>query len=106
MRFFARLNDHDGRRRELTRAKDEVLDKLERLVRNHADPKELEAVFPEVSAANAKIVEENIQFFNSTSDILSTEQRAKLILFERHFTRELREAMREVQRRHRRPDDQ
>jgi hypothetical protein len=105
VRFFARFNEHESRKRELAKAKDEVLDRLERLVRNHADAKEIEKMFPEVAAANAKLVGEGAQFFDSTSDILSAEQRAKLLLFERHFNRELREAMREAQRRRHRGDE-
>ncbi len=105
VRFFARLNEHDSKRRELAKTKDEVLDKLDRLVRNHADAKEIEAVFPEVQAVNAQLVDENSRFFNGTSDILSAEQRAKLLLFERHFDRELREAMREAQRRRHRGEE-
>lgn len=99
VRFFARFNEHETRQRELAKQRDEVLDKLERLVRNHADDKEIEKVFPEVIAAGDNLIEERHSFFVSTADILSAEQRAKLLLFERHFERELREAMREAQRR-------
>ena len=99
VRFFARFNEHENKKREIAKERDEVLDKLDRLVRNHADEKEIEKVFPDVLAMNGKIAEESVRFFNSTTDILSAEQRAKLLLFERHFERELREAMREAQRR-------
>jgi Spy/CpxP family protein refolding chaperone len=105
VRFFARFNEHESKMRELAKQKDEVLDKLERLVRNHADGKEIEKVFPEETAANENLAGENLRFFNSTTDILSSEQRAKLLLFERHFERELREAMREAQRRRHGPGE-
>lgn len=99
VRFFARLNEHENLKRELMKEKMDVLDKIERLVRNHADEREFEKLFPEVESANAKIVQEDGKFFNSLSDILSAEQRGKFLLFERHFERELREAMKDVQRR-------
>ena len=104
IRFFARLNEHESAKRELMKQRDEALDKIERLVRNHADDKEFEKVFPDVIAVNKKLGEENLRFFNGVSDILSTEQRGRLLLFERNFERELREAMKEA-RRHRRGEE-
>ncbi len=99
VRFFARLNEYEGAKRELMEEKMEGLDRLERLVRNRADEEEFEKVFPEVAAVNERIFEREVNFFNSLSDILSVEQRGKYLLFERHFEKELREAMREIQRR-------
>jgi Spy/CpxP family protein refolding chaperone len=99
VRFLPRMNEHEQRMRDLHKEKDEVLDKIDRLVRNRADDKEIEKVFPEFFAVDARMGEERQNFFNSTSDILTVEQRAKFLLFERHFERELREAMREVSRR-------
>jgi hypothetical protein len=102
VRFFARLNEHDNAKRDLMKAKMDLLDKIDRLVRNHADAKEFESMFPDVAAANVKIFDEDQKFFNGLTDILTAEQRGKLLLFERHFEQELRDAMREVQkRRHR-----
>jgi len=83
----------------LMKEKMDVLDKIERLVRNKADDKEFEALFPEVATINANLQLEDRKFFEGLSDILSAEQRGKFLLFERHFERELREAMREVQKR-------
>ena len=99
VRFFARLNEHEGARRELMEEKMEALDRIERLVRNRADEEEFEKVFPEVATVNERIFEREVNFFNSLGDILSVEQRGKYLLFERHFEKELREAMREIQRR-------
>jgi len=104
VRFFARLNEHDNVKRELMKEKMDILDKVERLVRNHAEDKEFEKLFPEVATANQEIIREDEKFFNSLSEILSAEQRGKYLLFERHFERELREAMKDVQRRRMRMD--
>ena len=101
VRFFARYNEFENARRELTRQKDESLDKIERLIRIKADAKEYEKYFSEVEAINRKIGEEKLKFFNGLSDLITIEQRAKLLLFERRFETELREAMREVQQRRR-----
>jgi Spy/CpxP family protein refolding chaperone len=99
VRFFARFNEHENTKRNLTKEKDEALDKIDRLVRNHGDEKEFERVFAEFETVSRKIGDEKLRFFNSVSDILSPEQRGKLLLFERRFEQELREALREGQRR-------
>ena len=101
VRFFARRNDFENTVRELSRQKDETLDKIERLIRNKADQKEYEKLFDDVEMLNRKIGEERLKFFNSLSDLLTIEQRAKLILFERRFENELREAVKEAQERRR-----
>jgi molybdopterin converting factor small subunit len=99
VRFFARLNEHDNTKRDLMKEKMDVLDKIERLVRNHAEEKEFEKLFPEVAALNEKLAQEDQKFFSGLSDIISAEQRGKYLLFERQFERELREAMRDIQHR-------
>lgn len=106
VRFFARYNEFENARRELNHQKDETLDKIERLIRIKADAKEYEKYFSEVESINRKTGEEKLKFFNGLSDLITIEQRAKLLLFERRFETELREAMREVQqRRHGRMGD-
>ncbi len=95
VRFIARFNEFENNRRDLNKQRDEILDKIERLVRNNADEKEIEKVFPEVEAIGRKIGEERLKFFNSLGDLLSVQQRAKLLLFERRFETELRDAVRQ-----------
>jgi homogentisate 1,2-dioxygenase len=99
VRFLARMKDFDNQRRDLMKSKMDLLDKIERLVRNDADDKEFEAMFPQVSAVDKRMMELNQQFFNGLGDILTVKQRGKYLLFERQFERELREAMRETRRR-------
>lgn len=100
VRFFPRLNEFENSRREIKKQKDEVLDKIDRLIRNSvSDQKEYEKLFAEVEAIDRKAGEEKLTFFNSLSDLLSIQQRAKLVLFERRFEAELRDAVREVQKR-------
>lgn len=106
VRFFARLNEHENAKRDLMKEKMEILDRIDRLVRNNAEEKEFAKEFADVAAVNERIFQEDGKFFDSLSDILSAEQRGKYLLFERHFERELREAMRDVQRRRMRMGDQ
>jgi Spy/CpxP family protein refolding chaperone len=99
VRFIARFNDWEKRRRELMSLKAEALDRIEKLVKENGDDKDIEKAFSEVQVIESKNVEERVKFFNSLSDILSVTQRAKFMLFERKFERELRDAVRETQRR-------
>ncbi len=101
VRFIARYNEFENARRDLTKQRNEVLDKIERLLRNNADSKEFEKLFTDVEVISRKIGEEKLKFFNGLADLLSIEQRAKLLLFERRFETELKEAVREVQQRRR-----
>lgn len=106
VRFFARLNEHEGRRRDLFKERGDVLDRIERLVRNHGDETEIQKEMDNVSTVDGKMMEEGKKFLGSLGDILTVEQRAKLLLFERRFEKELREAMREAQRRRHGADNQ
>jgi hypothetical protein len=94
VRFFARLKEHDQTRHELRKERNEVLDKIERLVRNHAPDQEYEQPFAEIAAIDQKMAQEGQSFISGLKDILTVEQRAKLMLFERRFEGELREAIR------------
>jgi hypothetical protein len=99
VRFFARLNEHEKMRRDLMDRKTEVLDRLDRMVRNEVEESEYRSMFPEVLAIDSELAAEDNRFFEKLNDILSEEQRAKFLLFGRQFQKELREALREVQRR-------
>ncbi len=105
VRFFARLNEFDKKRKELMKAKHEALDNLERLVKEKADEKELEKSFPAIVAFDQQLAAEKARFFSGLSDILTAPQRAKLLTFERKFEKELREAVRESQKRRMRTDE-
>jgi len=99
VRFFARRNDHENTIHSLMKEKNDRLDRIERMVRNAADPADIEKAFPDVLATEAKMHQEREKFFRSLSDLLTAEQRAKYLLFERQFERELREAMRDARQR-------
>lgn len=99
VRFFARRNDHEKALQSLMKEKNDRLDRIERMVRNAADPADIEKAFPEVLASEAKIHQEREKFFRSLPDLLTAEQQAKFLLFERQFERELREAMRDARQR-------
>ena len=101
VRFFARMNEHEKQKRELLKERDATLDRLERLLRVDASNAEFEKAFAEMADMDERIAAGEKEFFSGLSDILSIQQRAKMILFERRFGVELREAMKEQFRRRR-----
>ncbi len=103
VRFFARMHEFEKKKQAIMKEKDDLLDKIERLLRNRGDEAELKATFHAIEEREKKILEEELNFHQGLEDILSVEQRGKLFLFERQFHRELREAMREMQGRRQRP---
>jgi Spy/CpxP family protein refolding chaperone len=105
VRFFARMKDFEKKRHELQKAKGEALDKIEQAIKDGADDKTLEKLFPDVPAADVRIGEERAKFFSGLSDILTLQQRGKLLLFERSFERDLRDAIRETQQRKAKTED-
>ena len=105
VRLFARMKEHESLRRDLMREKGDALDKVERLIRNKSEDKEFEKAFEEVRVIEDKLIDSQRTFFAGLSDILSEVQRGKMLIFERRFEKELREAMRDAQRRRRQPLD-
>ena len=99
VRFFSRLKDHEDAMKAIMHDKMDLLDRLDKLVGSEADTKDMEKLFPEVLAVDDRMAKERAKFFNGLSDILSVQERAKYLLFERQFERELRDAMREVRQR-------
>jgi len=97
-RFFARLNEHDKQRRALQAAKTEALDRLERLLRNRAGEDEYPEAFNAVLDVQQKMGEEDRAFFESLKNLLTVEQQAKFLLFQRQFERQLRDALRQMRR--------
>jgi hypothetical protein len=105
VRLMARMSEHETTSRELMKERGEALDRVERLVRNKAEAKEYDKAFADVTAADDKVIAEKRKFFAGLADILTPEQRGKMLLFERRFEKELREAMREAQQRRRRGEN-
>jgi Spy/CpxP family protein refolding chaperone len=99
VRFIARFNEHEKGRRELMKLKNDALDRIDKLVSESADEREIEKAFPDALAIDVRMMEDRAKFHDSLSDILTIRQRAKLLLFDRKFERELRDAVRETQRR-------
>jgi hypothetical protein len=99
VRFITRFNDHEKQRREMMKQKGELLNRIDKLLQDSAAEREVEKLFPEALAIDVRMMEERTKFFNGLSDLLTVTQRARLLVFERKFERELRDAVRDTQRR-------
>lgn len=105
VRFFARLNENNKAKEDLHQRKMAALDKLERMVRNEVDSDEYRKVFPEVTERDKDIQALDARFFDGLGDILSEDQRARFLLFDRQFHRELQDALQTIQRRRHAPGE-
>ncbi|MBM4166000.1 MAG: hypothetical protein FJ218_03655 [Ignavibacteria bacterium] len=95
IRFFAKLNAHENTVHELQKHRNDLLDTLEILIKAKATDKSFERVFNMLFDIDPKITNERNAFHNEVKDLLSPEQMAKWLVFERKFWSEVRERMQE-----------
>ena len=95
LRFFSRRSEHRTKMEELTEQADEIITQMEVIFKSGKvyTEVELQSLIEEANAIHKQIVRKKSDFINSLDDILTTEQIAKLIIFERRFKDELRRAM-------------
>ena len=94
LKFFARKSEFDREVEEIQKAIDEKLDRMEQLVNSdNLQDEEFKTALDELNLMHTKLVENKTNFIKSLNDILSYQQIAKLVLFERKFREELRRAI-------------
>jgi len=95
LRFFSRRNEHQTKMEKLTEHADEIINQMEIIFKAGKvyTEEELKSLIEEANTIHSEIVQTKSNFINSLDDILTTEQIAKLIIFERRFKNELRRAM-------------
>ncbi len=89
LKFFARRNELHGKVDKLNDSLDTITDNLETKFSNGDDSGYKELVNKYLSIEK-QVASERTQFINSLYDILTTEQVAKLIVFEKRFREEIR----------------
>ena len=92
LRFFARKSEHQKQQDELQDRIREKIDNLEVIFKSGrvATVDELKKNINEINALQSELEKNRTDFINSLSDILSYEQIAKLLIFERKFRDEIR----------------
>jgi len=95
LRFFSRRNELHTKADNLTKRSDEIITQLEVIFKAGKvyTEAELKSLIVEANNIHTEIVQTKSEFINSLDDILTTEQIAKLIIFERRFKDELKRAM-------------
>ncbi len=95
LRFFSRRNELQKKIDSLTERSDKIIIQMENIFKDGKEytEAELKSLIEETNTINAEIVQSKSDFINSLDDILTTEQIAKLIVFERRFKNELKRAM-------------
>jgi hypothetical protein len=95
LRFFSRRSEHQTKMEKLTEHADEIITQMEVIFKAGKvyTEEELKSLIEEANTIHTAIMQEKSKFLNSLDDILTTEQIAKLIIFERRFKDELKRAM-------------
>jgi hypothetical protein len=89
LKFFARRNESRDRIDKMNDSLDAITDSLESKFSKGDDP-DYKSLVNKYLSIEKQIAVEHTQFVNSLYDILSNEQVAKLIVFEKRFREEIR----------------
>ncbi|HTX19475.1 MAG TPA: hypothetical protein VMG34_12540 [Bacteroidota bacterium] len=98
VKFVTRYDTHQDVMREYDKERNELIDRLDSLARADAADNAFDEVYAGLLEIDKKIADERQNFLNQLKEILSNKQIAEYIVFERNFIRELRQAVRDVQR--------
>ena len=92
VRFFARQGENRRKMRDMEKQSREMLVKINKNLDDKSDKNnsELKKSIDEYLKITVQIQKERMNFINSLSDILSTEQIARLLVFEKNFRDEIR----------------
>lgn len=102
IRFFTRYNKFEEELRDLERERNGIIDDLETQLKEGEKVESLEKGFDDLLAMGQKMADARVRFYKEIRGMLTPEQVAKLIVFERNFNRDLRDIIQDVQRERRR----
>lgn len=92
LRFFARQSEHKKQQDEIQDKIHTNSDNIEALLKSEktVSSEELKSKIDEINKLQLQLEKNRVDFINSLSDILSYEQIAQLIIFEKRFRNEVR----------------
>ena len=92
LRFFARRSEHQKQQQEIQDKIDKKIEDLDVIFKSGrvATIEEIKSDINEITSLQSQLEKNRVEFINSLSDILSYEQIAKLLIFERKFRDEVR----------------
>ena len=100
LKFFGRRNELKRKVDDLLNDQREVLIKLQSLLESDKSDGEYDALIEKTLNTNTLISEEKNRFIKSLNDILSREQIAQYIIFERKFRSDIKDLLIERGRKH------
>ena len=101
LRFFSRRSEHMRGQKNLMDSRKELLKELEKKIQNEEiiSADDYDTYFDKLTHSAKQMLTNKLEFYGSLSDILTSEQIAKLVVFEFSFMREIRKIMRKERRR-------
>lgn len=92
LRFFARRTEHKKQQDEIQQRIQQKIDDLDVVFKSGrvATVEEIKKSINEINELQLKLDKNRVDFINSLSDIMTYEQIAKLMIFEKRFRNELR----------------
>ncbi len=94
--------ERQAQTRELQRQIDDLHDELEAALDEDESEAELRAIRSKIEEKRNALHENRTRFYRDAEEYLTPRQMAELMVFERNFTRDIRQYMREAQRERRR----
>ncbi|MCK5457863.1 MAG: hypothetical protein KAI45_12110 [Melioribacteraceae bacterium] len=90
LRFFSRRNSHQGIQKEIAFKRDSLLTQLNKKIDEDDNKVDYQKEINEILNIDKQLLDERVRFFKSLDDILSYEQIAELLIFEKKFKSEIR----------------
>lgn len=98
VKFVGRYNKHQDTMHGFEKDRNVLVNKLDEQTQSDVKDSEYDETFNNLLNLDKKISDERLQFLGEIKEVLSRRQVAEYIVFERNFARELRQAIRDVQR--------
>jgi hypothetical protein len=102
IRFFSRYDKFEEEVRGLERERNRIIDHLDSLLKQGEKAEAYRKDFDELVSLGQKVANARMRFYNDIRGILTPQEVAKVIVFERDFGRELRDIIQDVRRERRR----
>ena len=96
IKFFLRYNKQMESLREIGKKRNELINHLQSLSASNSENEEMDQCIKDILLIDEKIASEKTNFINEIKEILTLKQVADYIVFERNFTKNLRELVRET----------
>ena len=95
-KFLARYNQRMEKMRAAERTRGEIVDRLDQQIAANASEAEFAQTFAALAEQEKKMFEKRLSFISDLREILTPQQVAQFIAFERTFNRDLRNIVRDV----------